>query len=190
MRLSRSIVLLATTFAIGLTACSTGPAIRTDADPGANLNSYKTFGFYDRLATDRNSYTTLVSTRLKDATRRELEKRGYQYAQNPQLLVNFNVNVENRQDVRSTPAAGYYGYRTGMYGVWGGYPQDIQTVHYQQGTLTIDLVDAAKKQLVWQGVAQGRIHKKAVQNPGPAIDKAVTEIFAKFPIPASDMPAQ
>lgn len=77
-----------------------------------------------------------------------------------------------------------------MYGVWGGYPQDIQTVHYQEGTLTIDLVDAAKKQLVWQGVAQGRIHKKAVQNPGPAIDKAVTDIFAKFPIPASDMPAQ
>lgn len=190
MRLSRSIVLLATAFAIGLTACSTGPAIRTDADPGANLNSYKTFGFYERVSTDRNSYTTLVSTRLKEATRRELEKRGYQYAPNPQLLVNFNVNVENRQDVRSTPVAGYYGYRTGMYGVWGGYPQDIQTVHYQQGTLSIDLVDAAKKQLVWQGVAQGRIQKKAVENPGPAIDKAVTDIFAKFPIPVSGTPAQ
>jgi hypothetical protein len=192
MRLSRFIALLAAAGVVALSACTTGPTIRADADPSANLNSYKTFGFYDRVSTDKNAYTTLVSTRLKDATRREMEKRGYQYAQNPQLLVNFNINIENRQDIQSTPSmgVGYYGYRAGMYGTWGGYPQDVQTVHYQEGTLSIDLVDSAKQQLVWQGVAQGRIDKKAVQNPGPAIDKVVTDIFAKYPIPAPGAPAQ
>ena len=97
MRLSKFIALLAAAGVVALSACTTGPTIRADADPSANLNSYKTFGFYDRVSTDKNAYTTLVSTRLKDATRREMEKRGYQYAQNPQLLVNFNINIENRQ---------------------------------------------------------------------------------------------
>jgi hypothetical protein len=169
-------------------ACTTSaPAIRVDGDPSANLRVYKTFGFFDQVSTDKVGYSTIVSTRLKEATRRELEKRGYQYSQTqPELLTNFNVNIKDKQDVRSTPGMGmgYYGYRAGMYGVWGGYPQDVETVNYQEGTLTIDLVDASKKQLVWQGIAQGRIHKDAVENPGPAIDKVVADIFAKYPVPA------
>jgi len=175
-----------------LGGCSSGPTIRADADPTANLSSYKTFGFFEKVSTDKSQYTTLVSTRLKEATKNEMTRRGYTYVEsNPQLLANFNVNVENRQDVQSTPSAGvgvgyggYYGYRAGMYGVWGGYPQDIQTVHYQVGTLSIDLVDSAKQQLVWQGTAQGRLNKKSIENPGPAIDTVVGEIFAKYPVPA------
>jgi Domain of unknown function (DUF4136) len=167
-----------------LAACASGPTIRADADPSANLASYKTFGFFDRVSTDKSSYTTIVSTRLKEATRREMEKRGYKYVEsNPDLLANFNINISDKTDVRSTPStsAGFYGYRAGMYGAWAGYPQDVETVHYQEGTLSIDLVDAQKQQLVWQGVAQGRINKEAVQNPGPAIDKVIGDIFAKFP---------
>lgn len=179
----------------GLTACSSRPEIRADADPTVNLSAYKTFGFFEKVSTDKNAYTTLISTRLKDAASNELTKRGYTHSQtDPQLLVNFNLNIENRQDVQSTPSmgvgyGGYYGYRAGMYGVWGGYPQDIETVHYQVGTLAIDLVDSAKQQLVWQGTAQGRLNKKAVENPGPAIDTVVGEIFAKYPIPAPGAPA-
>lgn len=190
-------LLAALGMAAGLSACSSGPSIRADADPTVNLSNYKTFGFFDRVSTDKNAYTTIVSTRLKDATRREMEKRGYQFVtSNPQLLANFNINIENKQDIRSTPSAGvgvgygYYGYRAGMYGTWGGYPQEIETVNYQEGTLSIDLVDSSKQQLVWQGTAQGRINKKAVENPGPAIDKVVGEIFAKYPIPAAGAPAQ
>lgn len=185
--LSGAFPAVAATCAAMLAACASGPTIRADADPGVNLASYKTFGFFEQVSTDKASYDTILSTRLKDATRRELEKRGYRYVESdPDLLVNFNVNVMNKTDVRSTPSAsaGFYGYRAGMYGAWAGYPQDVETVHYQEGTLSIDLVDAKKRQLVWQGVAQGRVNKEAVQNPGPAIDKVVTDIFAKYPVGA------
>ena len=110
-----------------IASCSSGPQIRVDGDPTVNLSSYKTFGFFQQVETDKSKYTTMISSRLKDATRRELQKRGYQEAEaNPQLLVNFNTNVENRTDVQSTPSAGYYGYRAGAYGMWAGYPQDVQ----------------------------------------------------------------
>ena len=180
---------------VGLSACATGPTIRADTDPSVDLSSYRTFGFFEKVSTDKTAYTTLVSTRLKEATRRELEKRGYLYSSaNPQLLANFGLNVLDKQEIRSTPTAsvgyGYYGYRAGMYGVWGGYPQDIDTINYKEGTLTIDLVDASKKQLIWQGTAQGRVDKKAIENPGPAIDAVVGEIFARFPVPVPGVPAQ
>jgi hypothetical protein len=187
MRTARSISILAIiAICAVLSACTSGPEIRADTDPTANLSSYQTFGFFDRVSTDKSAYTTLISTRLKEATRRELEKRGFQYVDtDPQLLANFGLNVQDKQEIRSSPSMG-----VGYYGVWGGYPQDIDTVNYKEGTLSIDLVDSAKKQLIWQGTAQGRINKEAVENPGPAIDKVVSEIFLKFPVPAPGVPAQ
>ena len=64
-----------------------------------------------------------------------------------------------KTEIRSSPnmsaGYGYYGYRAGMYGAWSGYPYDVETTNYRQGTLTIDVVDAGRKALVWQGVAEG-----------------------------------
>jgi hypothetical protein len=182
-------IALATGLAVLLTLAgcgSSGPSIRVDGDPAANIPSFRTFGYFDQLATDKAGYSTILTARLKDATRRELEKHGYQYVDaNPELLVNFNVNIAEKTEIRSSPSTsvgyGYYGYRAGMYGAWGGYPQDIETRNYKQGTLSIDVVDASKRALVWQGVAEGRVSKEAQQNPGPAIDAVVAQIMAGFP---------
>ena len=172
-------------------ACASKPEIRADGDPSVNLASYKSFGFFEKLSTDKSKYSTMITTRLKDATRRELTKRGYQESDQPQLLVNFSTNVENRTEVQSSGAsAGFYGYRAGMYGAWGGYPQDVYTTHYQQGTLAIDVVDAAKQQLVWQGVAQARLTKDMIENAAATIDSVVTDIFAKYPVQPAGAPAQ
>jgi hypothetical protein len=188
--MTRTLASSAVALLIALAACASGPKVRSDADPAANLSSYKTFGYFDRLSTDQSAYTTILTSRLKDSTRRELEQRGYQYAQTkPQLLVNFHVNVRDRTDVQSTPTAGgYYGYRAGMYHGWAGYPQSVETVHYKEGTLGIDLVDASKQQLLWQGVAEGKIKKASLENPAPAIDQVVAQIFSKFPTPGTQKP--
>ena len=170
-----------------LAACSSGPKVRADADPSANFAAYRTFGFFEQQQTDKSKYSTMLTTRLKDAARRELQKRGCQEAQNPQLLVNFSTNVENRTEVNSTGSSasyGFYGYRSGMYGAWGGYPTDVYTTHYQQGTLAIDMVDSTKKQLVWQGIAQARLTKTMLDNPGAAIGSVVADIFEKYPVKA------
>lgn len=165
---------------LALSACATGPDIRVDMDPGANLKSYQTFAFFESVATDSGPYTSILSTRLKQATRAQLERLGFKYAEaEPDLQVNFFVKIEDKQRLRSTPS-GYYGYRSGYYGTWGGYPY-VETVDYREGTLSIDLVDAKRKQLVWQGVAEGEVKSESMKNPGPAIDAAVTKIFSNFP---------
>ncbi|MDQ1303923.1 MAG: hypothetical protein QG595_1906 [Pseudomonadota bacterium] len=171
--------------AIGLAACASGPDIRVDGDPNVNIPAYRTFGFFSSVATDKAGYSTILTTRLKDATRRELEKHGYVYAESdPELLINFNLNVVDKTEIYSTPGStgyGYYGYRSGMYGGWAGYPPEIESRNYRQGTLGIDVVDAAKKALVWQGVAEARVTKKMRENPGNTLDTIVTEILASFP---------
>ena len=178
---------------IGLAACASGPDIRVDADPSVNITGYRSFGFFSSVATDKAGYSTILSGRLKDATRRELEKAGYAYTdKDPELLVNFNLNVIDKSEIYSTPSTmgyGYYGYRSGMYGAWSGYPQDIETRNYRQGTLSIDVVDAAKNALVWEGVAEARVTKKMRENPGATLDSVVTQILAGFP-PKNFVPGQ
>lgn len=166
---------------IVVTACSSGPDIRRDVNPTANFASYKSFGYFPELATDRAGYETVFTARLKAATRSNLEAKGYVYSEtNPDLLVNFYANVEDKQELRSTPVSmGYYGYRHSMY--YGMSTSQVETVSYKQGTLTIDLVDPAKKALVWSATAEGRVSKDARKNPGPAIDAVVAELMQPLP---------
>ena len=67
------------------------------------------------------------------------------------------------------------------------YGNAVGTVTYLIGTANIDVVDAAKKQLVWEGVAEGRISDQDMENPKAAISSAVTQLFARFPGRASSV---
>jgi hypothetical protein len=95
------------------------------------------------------------------------------------LRVNFFVKVADKQKIRSSPATGFYGYRG--YRAWGGYPHNIETVDYQAGTLSVDLVDAKTNALVWQGLALGKVKKEAYKDPAATIDAVITDIFKRFP---------
>ena len=174
-----------------LAACMSGPQVRSDYDHTANFSAYKTFGFVSPLGTDVSGYSTLTTQRLKAATRRELEARGYRFVeQNPDLLVNFSGRLQDKVQVNQVPIAapmwGYYGYRrSAFYAPWPTYAYDTSVDQYTQGTLNVDIVDAARKQMVWEGVAVGRVSEKTRDNPGPAIDAAVTDIFKKYPFHAA-----
>src|SRR5271163_2541650 len=140
--------------AVLITACAAPPTIHRDTNPAATFGSYKTFGFLSPLATDKFPYESLLTQHLKDATRQTMESKGYVFSTSaPDLLVNFYVNIQDKQDVRTTPGSaayagygypgGYYGYRSGYYRVFN--TATVETVNYKQGTLTIDLVDAKQK---------------------------------------------
>jgi len=182
VRRLRPVVLAAA--AVLLAACATGPEIQQDTNPAAEFARYKTFAYFSPLATDRAGYESVLTTRLKDATRRMMESKGYVYSEaNPDLLLNFFANVQDRHEIRSWPGSmGYYGYRSGWYGGWG--VSSVETVTYREGTLTIDLVEPRRKMLVWQATAEGRVSTDARKNPGAAIDAAVTEMMAPLPAAA------
>lgn len=177
-------VLLMLTVTLSLAGCASGPKVTSDYDSSANFSAYRSFGFYQPLGTDQAGYESLVTQTLKSAVRQEMESRGYTYAETgADLLVNFNAHLAQKTDVSQTPATPmYYGYRRGFYGGWGGYETRVD--QYVEGTLNIDMVDAQRKQLVWEGVAVGRVTKKTQEDRSAAIRAAVAEIFAKYPFKA------
>ena len=81
---------------------------------------------------------------------------------------------------------GYYGYRDPFYDPWGGYvAYETRIDQYPEGTLNIDVIDAATKSLVWEGSIGGRVTDSAIRNLEQTIDNAVKAIMADFPIAPS-----
>lgn len=172
-------------FAVGC-ASQRGPEIRVNSDPKVDYSTYATFGFPEQTGTDRGGYSTLVTDYFKAAVRDQMQARGYQYVdENPDLIVNFYANVRDRTQVRSSPRMsmgyGYYGYRYGLYGAWPMYANDVDTVTYQIGTANIDIVDAKERQLIWEGVAEGRIREADMDNPRETIASVVAQLFTRYP---------
>jgi len=171
-----------------LAGCESGPTIRTNLDPQANLASYKTYMFPEKVGTDRPGYSTPITSYFKEAIRREMDSRGYQYVENgpADLLVNFNANSKENVDVRTTPGStygygyGYYGYRGGLYGA-AAFPPEVETVRYRQGTANVDVVDLARKQVVWEGIAEARLTSKMMKDPRAAINNVIAEMFLQYP---------
>ena len=96
------------------------------------------------------------------------------------MLVNFFVNTEQRLDVRQVPtASSFHGYRRGRYRAWSGHQTTVR--EFTQGTLAIDLVDPARRVLVWEGAAQGRLPRGSTEVTREQVDSVVKAIFMELP---------
>jgi Domain of unknown function (DUF4136) len=169
--------------ALLLSGCETGPQVRSVTEPGANLSLYRTYSFVAQPGTNRNGNVTPLTTFFQTAIAREMDARGYkQVDSGGDLLINFNARVTEKADIQSTPAPGpyygygYYGYRGGMYA-----GSELQTVRYKVGTANVDVVDAKRKVVVWEGVVERELTDEVMKNPQPAIDNAVAKMFTQFP---------
>ena len=178
---------------LALSACANLPQVRASYDRSADFTQYKTFAFMRPLATDRSGYQSLVSQELKAATRSEMEARGLRMDDAaPQLLINFNAALVDKTRVSSMPVivnhglgfygGSYYGYRRGVYSIWPQYVDRTIVTNYKEGTLNIDVIDAARKQLVWEGVVTDSSVTQAELADLPAsLGNAVRAAFASYP---------
>lgn len=183
LRLLAVALTLTTTLIVAGCATTRAPETRIDYDKSTDFSVYRTYGFPKETGTDRGGYSTLMTSYLKSAVSTAMEARGYKYSEErPDLLVNFFTNTRERTESRPGPAfgAGYYGYRRGLYSGWPMYDDD-RIVTYKVGTLNIDIVDAEKKQLVWEGIAEGRVSDESMENPKVTVNAVVTELMRQYP---------
>jgi hypothetical protein len=174
--------------AAGASGCA-GDPIRSDYDPTADFSQYNTYNFFADAGPEETNYQSFFSQYMVAAISREMEMRGYTKSDDPDLLVNFNAILQEKTDVRTTPApmyGGYYGYRGGFYDPWMGYgyAQETHVSQYTEGTFNIDLVDAKKKKLVWEAVGTGRISQKMLDELEERVNAGVPKFFAKYPFTA------
>jgi len=175
-----------------LAGCSTGGSLRSDYDRGADFGSYRTWDFMKNAGPDYAGYESLFTQYMLEAITIEMNKRGYTKSGSPDLLVDFNAFVQDQTKVTTRSAAppmgGYYGYRGAAYGAWGGYGYGTEThvSQYKEGTFNIDIVDAKKKQLVWEAVGVGRVTDKVRENLRSTVMEGVPNFFALYPFEAGN----
>jgi len=168
-----------------MAGCASTPSVRFDYDKSADFGRFHTFGFLDQTGDAKS----LAMQTLEAAATREMEARGYTLAAaDPDLLVNFTGKLEDRSDVQSVPGPSYgmgYGYG-GWYGApYGGWnSQQITTRHYKVGSLVMDIVDRAKRQVVFQAGIEKTVTKEMMANREQALDAAVKHMFSTYPFVA------
>ena len=110
-----------------LGACSSGPQIASNVNPGTDFSAFETYNFMQPLGTDRsNGVRTPVSSRLMASMEREMAARGLQKSDNPDILIDFSITAQDRIDVRQTPTSSVH--RSHWHRGWNTWPTYQTTV--------------------------------------------------------------
>ncbi len=158
-----------------LVASCSSVRVSTDYDTTADFSTYKTFAFYKK-GIDKVDISDLDKRRILKAVESELSAKGFTKSENPDILVNIFTKSRQKVDVYDNNM--YYGWRPWYYGPNFG----THISQYTQGTLFIDLIDANKKELAWQGIGSGALNTTGnISKKEERIKEFVAEIMAKYP---------
>ncbi|HLT54376.1 MAG TPA: DUF4136 domain-containing protein [Flavobacteriaceae bacterium] len=162
--------------AIMATSCSS-VRVASDYDKNAQFDSYKTFAFY-KTGIDKAEINDLDKRRILRAIESELVAKGFTKSESPDLLVSIFTKSRERVNVYNN-GWGPYGYGWGWSPwYWGGNYNTVSTS--TEGVLYIDLIDANKKELVWQGTGTGYLTQN-VDKKETRIREFVAKILEKYP---------
>jgi len=171
MKTIKSLSLLLLT--VVMTSCSS-VRVTADYDKSVDYSQYKTYAFY-KDGIDKVQIHDLDKKRILKAIERELQAKGMNSSENPDLLVNIFTEANERVDVTQWGYGWGWGWSPWM---WGGSTASVSRT--TEGTLYIDLIDAKKKELVWQGIGEGVLTKN-IERKEERINEFVAKILAKYP---------
>ena len=179
MRYSRTAIL--GLLALSATACSS-VRYNNDFDPAIDFNNLTTYAWLqaEDPSQANRGVDELTERRIIAAVDNELAARGFSKATSgqPDMLINFYVMTEDRINVDSYYTGwGYHGWYGGMY---GGMQTTVR--QWTEGTLVIDFIDTAEKDLAWRGWAQGELQRNlSPEERTRRINKVVAGILKQYP---------
>ena len=154
-----------------------------DYDPSVDFSRYKTFSWMEipeadpQNASEARQTSSLEAKRVRSAVARELTAKGYEeLVQGGDILIVFYLGGKEYTEIKQTA------YTLGD--VWAGsrVGGGVSGTDVTQGTLIIDIVDGAKKELVWRGTAENAHKSETSQEKlNETLDKAITKILEKYP---------
>ena len=191
MKNSLSISMLAIASVLVFTSCNTTSHV--EVAQGVNFNKYKTFGWANDNGVKKagRADNDIVDNNIKNSISAELEKKGWQETdQQPDVLLDYNVVVEKGVKKETEPVYGYAytGYYHNPWRHRRGYyysPRFFMNYHtynvpFKEGTLTVNMVDAKKNKLIWQGWSKGDVSSNITSRD---VKDDVKSIFKKFDLP-------
>ena len=168
---------------VAILGCS-GPTVRTDFDPAADFSTFHTYAFGGLRDVNQAGVldNSLLRKRLEQLVGHELSRKGLRQVgldDHPDLLVHYWVGIKDKQVVQGTgPTMGAYGGPRG-YG-WGAAYGGVTTYEYSEGTLIVDLVTPAAKELVWRATLVGTLEDSSEENVH-MVKQGLAEAFVRYP---------
>lgn len=151
--------------------------VYSDYDKSVDFAQYKTFAFM-KSGIDKVEISDLDKKRILNAIDQQMQAKGFTKSENPDLLI--NIFTKSREEISVNQFNAGYGYGWGW--GWNPYMYGGQTTvsSSTEGTLYIDLIDAKKKELIWQGEGTGTLSKD-MNEKEVIINDIVTQILAQYP---------
>lgn len=172
----KTIKILPLLFLFILSACSS-IRVNSDYDSRADFTQYKTYAFH-KSGIDKVQISGLDKKRILRAIDNELSLKGMTKSETPDLLVNIFTKEREQIDVNQFNMGWGYGWGWGWNPyLWGG---NTYVSSSTQGTLYIDLIDAKKKELIWEGEGIGVLTENRREKE-KQINEFVAKILAQFP---------
>lgn len=190
-KMARAMVIVMAALVAGCSSIETS----YDFDPKADFAGLKTYQWLDKpqkLTGDpRIDGNTILANRIHEAVNTELAARGFRkVSSDPDFLVAYHVSLDKRRSVQTLNS--YYGYGPGWSygygasyrpGYWAGAPETY-AYEYEEGTLILDIVNPANKELIWRGSAQDEVNFKSTpEKDQTQLNEAVHQMLEKFPPP-------
>jgi hypothetical protein len=174
-----------------LFACS-GIEVKQDYDTAADFSSLKRYAWLPEQRPqdgEQVENSELVNNRIREAVDAVLADNGYRRSDRSQadFLVGYYYKVRQRTETRDRSRTGVgVGMGTGSRGSFGSIGIGIglggRDREYNQGMLTIDVINPRDNKLMWRGMAEQRLiwdsnPRKTTQR----INETVAAVLAKFP---------
>lgn len=185
----KNIYFLASLISLLILVSCTSVNVYSDYDKETDFSEFKTYAFYKK-GIDKVEISDLDKKRILRAIEKELKLKGLVPSENPDLLVNIFTKSREKIDVYNNNYYGwypwYYGYGYG-YGYGPGYGPGYgfgytNVTSSTEGTLFIDLIDARKKELSWQGIGVGLLsYHKNIEKKEARINEFVNHIMTQYP---------
>jgi hypothetical protein len=159
--------------------------IRVDFDHGIHFGGYRTYSWAQSGGgPDEELFPNgIMRHRITGFIEEALAARGLKHvASGGDLLIDYRVKVE-AEPVFTTFSDGWgpgWGWGNGWAAGWGGGISTTTVTPFYDDTLIVDMVDAGKGKLVFQGTSTQELSSKADINTRK-LNKAVCEIFKFYP---------
>ncbi len=160
-----------------LASCSS-VRVNSDYDKNVTFDGYKTYA-YQKSGIDKVEISDLDKRRILRSIDEAMAAKGFTKSETPDVLINFFTKEREEVSINQFNAGWGYGWGWGWNPwMWGGRTTSVSS--HTEGTLTIDIIDAKKKELVWQGMGEGALTRDAEQKD-QKIKEFVTAILDQYP---------
>lgn len=159
-----------------LTSCSS-VRVNSDYDKQVDFTPFKTYAFH-KTGIDKAEISDLDKKRILRSIDETMTTKGFSKSDNPDLLISFFTKEREEVNVNQFNAGWGYGWGWGWNPyLWGG---NTSVSRHTEGTLYIDIIDAKKKELIWQGEGEG-VLTKDTNKKEEVIKEFVTKILEQYP---------